>query len=229
MLLEQPTCDPARAVELHRDENAQIVVHSNPASVEDLVMKRAEREAIGHSVWPAVLFPADVGSLERDILSAEPKIKTADRTAMLVGSDHVAAKPWVTSPSGAAGGVSKRNLDRRQDVVVHGLREVSLEQRGGYIAEERRVPLQGLVDLRREPARDVMLDELALENVCIAGSALQAVLLRDQPETVVLETPERVLRVKGLPRGPELLQESAQGGIDLAVRDEPIATAQQPT
>ena len=97
--------DPARAVKLHRDENAQISVHSNPASVEDLVMKRAEHKAIGHDVWLAILFPADVGSLERNILSAEPKIKTADCTAMLVGSDHVAAKPWVTSPSGAAGGV----------------------------------------------------------------------------------------------------------------------------
>ena len=62
-----------------------------------------------------------------------------------------------------------------------------------------------------------MLDQLAPESVCIAGATPQAVLPRDHPETVALKAPERVLRVKGLPRRPKLLQESAQGGVDLAV------------
>lgn len=71
--------------------------HGEGAQVEDLVVQRAEREAVGHHVRPAGLEPLDVRRFEADDVRAQAQVVPAHAAAVLVGEQHLLAEGGIAA------------------------------------------------------------------------------------------------------------------------------------
>ena len=63
--------------------------HGERAEVEDLVVQRAQREAVRHHVRPARLEPLDVRGFQPDRVAAHAQVVPADAAAVFVGEQHL--------------------------------------------------------------------------------------------------------------------------------------------
>jgi hypothetical protein len=166
------------------------------------------------------LVPPDVGRVQGDGHGAEPHVEAADGAAVLVRSQHALAELRVALPGQRCGrrrGEGQPN--HRQDVRVQGLGEVFLEQAGGDLRDQPRVAAQGRLHVRGEGAEGVEGQQLALGRVGVALPGLQGAGGGDGPDTIVLQEPEAVLGVVGLPRRAELPEHGRQVAVHVAECD----------
>ena len=71
--------------------------HGERAQVEDLVVQRAQREAVRHHVRPVGLEPLDVRGFEPDRMAAHAQVVAADAAAVLVGEQHLLPKRGIAA------------------------------------------------------------------------------------------------------------------------------------
>src|SRR5512135_1552702 len=74
-----------------------------------------------------------------------------------------------------------------------------------------------------------MLEQFAFLSVRVAAPRLEPFGVRKLPEIVVLQTPERILRMIGLPAWAELHEQFTQIAIHFSVGDHPRLGAEQAT
>jgi hypothetical protein len=90
---------------------------------------------------------------------------------------------------------------------------------GGDFSREGGVGTEGGLHVGGEAAVGIVGQQLALGRVGVALAGLQRAVRVDLPHAVVLEPPEGVLGVVGLPGRPELLEQWRQVAVHLAEGD----------
>ena len=66
------------------------------AQVEELVVQRAQRQAVGLDVRPTDVMPLDVRGLQARRRVSDAQVEPADAAPLLIGTQNPLAKSWVT-------------------------------------------------------------------------------------------------------------------------------------
>jgi len=100
---------------------------------------------------------------------------------------------------------------------VDGLWEVTYQEVSGNLHEQPWMMTQYVIDRFREPTTDFVFEQFTLLRVVVALPGDDVFRSMQFPDAVLLQSPERVLGVIGLPWWTESAQEPLESRINLGI------------
>ena len=142
---------------------------SKRPQVEELVVKRAQRQAVGFDVWPAHVMPLDVRGFQACWGQPDSQVEPAHAAPVLIGSQHTFAEPWIATAALCVG-VDRRERCRLaeiersvkvqaeagRNVGMQGQREVRIQHARGHRLKQAGDVAQRVVDVGGEATLDMM-------------------------------------------------------------------------
>jgi hypothetical protein len=142
-----------RSVSCVRYENASIVAQGEGAKVEKLVMHAAQRDAVSDDVGSVRLMPFDMRGLETDRHIADAHVEIAQRAAILICGQNLAAEHRITPLRGGHGNVERKS-GRVQYVAMDALWKMPVEQKSRDRRDAAGIFVEALLNVvRKSPGR----------------------------------------------------------------------------
>ena len=124
-VVEEEFVDAIAPPDVLGDEDPAVIVETDGAAVEGLVVEGAESHAVVLGVSAAGSVPANMGGLDAEISVAEHAVVAANGAAVLVDPEDGVAEGRIAA--GLLGGGDPRHANCVEDVMVETRREVVLE------------------------------------------------------------------------------------------------------
>jgi hypothetical protein len=106
-----------------------------------------------------------------------------------------------------------------QNIFVDGRWKIALQEVSGNLHEQPWMMTQYVIDPFREPTTDFVFEQFTLLRVVVALPGDDVFSSLQFPDAVLLQSPERILGVIGLPWWTKCPQEPLERRINLSIRD----------
>jgi len=226
---------------LTEDETVFGWLDSEDAEVEQLVMKRAQRQTVLLGVRPSDVVPLDMCGFKACGHVADPQAEATNAAAVLVGAQHTFSKARIASAAFllcVTGSVWLAFVRRRRpvkvkshsggDVPVQSGWEVGLKNAGGNGLKQARDMAQGVVDLWWKTCPRMLLSKFAQRRRGTGCSIEPFGWTIEIPQCALAvggQVPERVVTGVGRASAAELGEQPLHRAVDVGEFHEPrIAT-----
>jgi len=147
---------PRSANRVCRDNNPVVFRQPNRASIERLVMQNAQSESIRNFIWAAHVVPHDVRRFDQNWLSIQASVQAAYSASFLIGQEYARSKRRI-APLPPHGQVTEPH--RVQNLIMHGLRKVTLKQVFCNFGHQRRILDEQFIQTQRKPPFNIRLKQ----------------------------------------------------------------------
>ena len=117
---------------LTEDDSVRRGLDREDPKVEELVVQRAQRKAVGLDVGPAHVVPLDVRRFEACGCMSDAQVETADTASVFVGAQHTLPKGGIASPTFGGGvlGINRHAISERCgpiEIQAEGRRNIGMQ------------------------------------------------------------------------------------------------------
>lgn len=173
------------AVRFFGDQHAPFIAERESADIEELVMQATQRDTVFDHIWAFELKPFDVRGFEADRAVADAHVEVAQRAAVLIRPEHVVAKVGTATRFGCQRRV-EREADGGENVVVHAVGEMRVEQCTGDVADCLRIAVEGTLNVIGEAAGRLDAAQLRLCQYRVGRKRTRRAVRGDPPDVVAL-------------------------------------------
>ena len=181
----QPFFHTAGSINMLRNEDAVIIPDGDRAPVENAMVQDAQRQSVGLDIGTSGLVPLDVSCFQTEVGCVEAHVVTTDSAPVFIRTDDPAPERRIALRL-VHSQVRPFQTNRAQDVLVHRLRKMIIQDDPGEFRNHFLVLVEKIIDLRQKSALSVDVEQNLSGDVAATFSVSEILIGCNRPETIVL-------------------------------------------